>query len=223
MFQTQFGMDLNNEDRSEDCLFMNMWLPSSIKEKKSKEEKPVLLFVHGGSFIGGNASRTETDGAKLAEKHDIIVVSVQYRLGIYGFGYPGRIRSENIGHYEQGNFAMMDIRLALKTVHENIHRFGGDKNKITLMGNSAGALAVGTILSDEAPEYSRSNGWPFYRSAILQCPPVNLKMRSPEDLKDYNEKIITASGCNSLKCFQELSTDQVKIIPFSHLLRPIIR
>jgi len=62
------------------------------------------------------------------------------------------------------------------------------------MGNSAGALAVGTLLSDEAPTYSRADGWPFYRSAILQCPPVNLKMRNHEEMAKYNHDIVIGCG-----------------------------
>lgn len=154
------------------------------------DKKPVLLFVHGGSFVGGNASREETNGAKIAEKHDVIIVAIQYRLGIYGFGYLGRLRDENVGHFEQGNFGIQDIRMAVRVVYKNIYKFGGDREKITIMGNSAGALAVGSILSDEAPSYSRADGWPFYRSAILQCPPVNLKMRTQSEMEIYNHKII---------------------------------
>jgi carboxylesterase type B len=71
-----------------------------------------------------------------------------------------------VGHFEQGNFAIQDIRLALRIVYENIGNFGGDKNQITIMGNSAGAITVGTLLADEAPTYLRAQGWPFYRAGI---------------------------------------------------------
>ena len=88
-------MNVSEENRSEDCLYMNIWAPSSIKNLKSEsDQKAVLFFVHGGSFLNGNASRLETDGSVVAEKHDIIVVNIQYRLGIYGFGYLGRLREE---------------------------------------------------------------------------------------------------------------------------------
>ena len=87
------------------------------------------------------ANRRETNGRKLAEEQDIIVVSVQYRLGIYGFAYMDRhghaTKDEDIGHFEQGNFGLQDVRLALRLVHENIAKFGGDPNKITIMGLAA--------------------------------------------------------------------------------------
>ena len=101
------------------------------------------------------------------------------------------MREENVGHFEQGNFGIQDIRMALRVVYQNIEKFGGDRERITIMGNSAGALAVGTLLSDEAPAYSRADGWPFYRSAILQCPPVNLKMRNQDEMAKYNHDIVT--------------------------------
>ena len=85
-----------------------------------------------------SANRRETNGRKLAEEQDIIVVSVQYRLGIYGFAYMDRhghaTKNEDIGHFEQGNFGLQDVRLALRLVHENIAKFGGDPDKITIMG-----------------------------------------------------------------------------------------
>ena len=65
------------------------------------------------------------------------------RLGVYGFGYVSRRRDENVGHFEQGNFGLQDVRLALRIVHENIHFFGGDNSRITIMGNSAGAIITG--------------------------------------------------------------------------------
>ena len=204
--QENFGVDFSDEKRSEDCLYMNIWAPD--KEEKT-EKLPVLVFIHGGSFLSGNASRYETVGDDVARKENIIVVSIQYRLGIYGFGYLGRDRSENIGHFEQGNFALQDVRLALKTIYANIHRFGGDKEQITVMGNSAGGLTVATLLSDEAPVYMRASGWPFYQKAVIQCPPMNLYMRTVEDIVAFNSKIINASGCSKLSCFQELTTDEV--------------
>ena len=99
-----FGLDSDFSSRSEDCLYMNIWIPSSLLHDQTL--KPVLFFIHGGSFIGGNANRRESNGRKLAEEEDVIVISVQYRLGIYGFGYVGRMRDENVGHFEQGNFAI---------------------------------------------------------------------------------------------------------------------
>ncbi len=148
LMQENFGVDFSDEERSEDCLYMNIWTPENI----NKDEKlPVLFFIHGGSFLSGNASRFETVGDDVARDENIIVVSIQYRLGIYGFGYLGRDRSEKIGHFEQGNFALQDVRLALKTIYANIYRFGGDAEQITVMGNSAGGLTVATLLSDEAP------------------------------------------------------------------------
>lgn len=194
------------EERSEDCLYLNIWVPPSVLEG---EKKSVLFFVHGGSFIGGNANRLETNGRKLAVEQDVIVVSVQYRLGVYGFGYVSRRRDENVGHFEQGNFGLQDVRLALRIVHENIHFFGGDNSRITVMGNSAGAIITGLLLSDEAPVYFRDAGWPFFQGAVMQCTPINIQMRTPAQIIDFNNKIADAAGCETLECFQKLSNEKM--------------
>ena len=118
---------------------------------------------------------------------------------MYGFGYVSRRRDENVGHFEQGNFGLQDVRLALRIVHENIHFFGGDNSRITLMGNSAGAIITGLLLSDEAPVYFRDAGWPFFQGAVMQCTPVNIQMRTPAQIIDFNNKIADAAGCETLE------------------------
>ena len=121
------------------------------------------------------------------------------RLGVYGFGYVSRRRDENVGHFEQGNFGLQDVRLALRIVHENIHFFGGDNSRITIMGNSAGAIITGLLLSDEAPVYFRDAGWPFFQGAVMQCTPINIQMRTPAQIIDFNNKIADAAGCETLE------------------------
>ena len=120
-----------------------------------------------------------------------------------------RRRDENVGHFEQGNFGLQDVRLALRIVHENIHFFGGDNSRITIMGNSAGAIITGLLLSDEAPVYFRDAGWPFFQGAVMQCTPINIQMRTPAQIIDFNNKIADAAGCDTLECFQQLSNEKM--------------
>ena len=77
------------------------------------------------------------------------------------------------------------------------------------MGNSAGALITGTIMSDEAPVYFRDKQWPYYRAAIMQCTPINLQMRTPADVIEFNNKISMETGCDTFECFQKLSNDKI--------------
>lgn len=117
---------------SEDCLFVNVYRPSFTQ---TESLKPVMVFIHGGSFILGGIASPLLDGNALATEQDIVVVTLSYRLGALGFladpSLPG-----------QGNLAMLDQQLALKWVHDNIHFFGGDPSAITLAGESAGAYSV---------------------------------------------------------------------------------
>ncbi|KAI0012259.1 carboxylesterase [Xylariaceae sp. FL0662B] len=122
-----------NDTQSEDCLTLNVWTkPQTGAEAK----KAVILYVHGGGFkSGGNASPYQT-GAYFADEEDVVFVSTNYRLGIFGFpGHP----DPNAVPY---NLGLMDQRLAMEWVRDNIAAFGGDADRITLFGSSAGAASV---------------------------------------------------------------------------------
>ncbi|KAK4943907.1 hypothetical protein LTR10_016623 [Elasticomyces elasticus] len=124
---------------SEDCLFLNIQTPYIPKAGSSTELRPVLFWIYGGGFTGGSGSDPLSDGGNLASREDIVVVQVNYRLSTLGFlAIPGTdIR---------GNFGIGDQIVGLKWTVENIARFGGDPSKITIMGESAGAGSVRTLL-----------------------------------------------------------------------------
>lgn len=115
---------------SEDCLFLNIW------REKNANNAPVLIYVHGGSFLGGCGNEKHFQGEKWCEK-GVIVVTINYRLGPLGF--------LNVNEM-QGNFALHDIMAAINWIEKNIKDYGGDCNNITLAGQSAGAIAVTTLL-----------------------------------------------------------------------------
>lgn len=114
---------------SEDCLFLNIYSPLS----KTKH-KPVMVWIHGGAFIFG--SGRETDPHLLAEKNDIIAVTLNYRLGALGF-----LSHPALGQ-ASGNFGILDQQMALRWVKRNIAAFGGDPNRVTIFGESAGGVSV---------------------------------------------------------------------------------
>ncbi|KAJ7217307.1 Carboxylesterase [Mycena pura] len=124
---------------NEDCLFLNVWAPScDIQEKK-----PVVFWLHTGGLAFGTASLPEYDGTSLAANQDIVVVTINYRTNIFGF--PGS-SDLPIAH---NNLGFLDQELALEWVQQNIAHFGGDPDKVTLMGQSAGASSVaGAIVRD---------------------------------------------------------------------------
>lgn len=122
---------LGPSDYTEDCLHLNVWTPSCSNEAKL----PVLILVHGGGFTISSGHSKGLNGRYLAAKECIVVVSINYRLGILGF--------MNLGTPEApGNVGLLDQRLAMKWVRENIDAFGGDPFSVTVGGNSAGAMSI---------------------------------------------------------------------------------
>ncbi|MFX0033458.1 MAG: carboxylesterase/lipase family protein [Promethearchaeota archaeon] len=126
------------EPESEDCLTLNIWTPEIDKGKH-----PVMFWIHGGSFIFGGSSSPIFDGSTLAHRGNVVIVTINYRLGAFGYLYiPG----------VTANVGSLDQILALKWVHENIALFGGDPNNITIFGESAGAYSVITLAAMPAAQ-----------------------------------------------------------------------
>jgi para-nitrobenzyl esterase len=120
----------------EDCLYLNVWTTA----QGAKENRPVLVVIHGGAFAAGSASEPRTDGEWFA-KQGIVVVEANYRLGVLGFlGHPELTREG--GRRGSGNYGMLDQVAALHWVEENVAAFGGDPGNVTLNGESAGSLSV---------------------------------------------------------------------------------
>ena len=139
---------------SEDCLSVNIWSPGAEGEKR-----PVMVWIHGGAFTLGSASDPWYDGTSFAANHNIVVVTLNYRLGILGFVYLKDLAGADAGY--TGNCGLLDQIAALHWVRENIAAFGGDPDQVTVMGESAGAMSIGTLLGMKA-----SHG--LFQRAILQ-------------------------------------------------------
>ena len=126
-----------DRDISEDCLYLNIWTPA----KTSDEKLPVMVWFHGGAFMGGSADEITFDGEAFA-KRGVILVTVNYRLGIFS-------SFVSVENGVRGNFGSKDQLFSLKWVKENIAAFGGDPENVTIFGQSAGALSVQVLLSSE--------------------------------------------------------------------------
>ena len=127
---------------SEDCLYLNVWTPAPGKPGK---KLPVAMWIHGGAYTGGWGYEPEFDGKVWAEK-GVVLVTVNYRLGIFGFLNHPFLAEESPNHVS-GNYGILDQVAALKWVHANIAAFGGDPDNITILGQSAGAGSVKTLVS----------------------------------------------------------------------------
>jgi len=126
---------------SEDCLFLNIWTPA----KKATDNLPVLVYMHGGGFTEGSGSIAVYDGEELAKK-GIIVVTINYRLGLLGFFTHPELSAESPNHVS-GNYGLLDMVAALQWIQDNIAAFGGDPERVTIAGQSAGAMGVHALIA----------------------------------------------------------------------------
>ena len=129
------------EPISEDCLYLNVWTGA----KKSTEKRPVIVWIYGGGFSSGGAGCAIYDGEAMAKK-GIVFVSINYRVGIFGFFAHPELTKES-DHHASGNYALMDQVAALKWVQKNIAAFGGDVNNVTIAGQSAGSMSVNCLVA----------------------------------------------------------------------------
>ena len=133
-------MQPNAPDTSEDCLTLNVWTP----EWPAKSNQAVMVWFHGGGNTEGWTNTPFFDGSALA-KHGVVVVTAQYRLGVFGFFAHPELTKES-GHHASGNYGLLDQVAALRWVKDNIATFGGDPGNVTIFGESAGAEDVGLLL-----------------------------------------------------------------------------
>src|ERR1700730_3288775 len=143
---------------SENCLVLNVWTPALDGGKR-----PVMFWCHGGAFIAGSRSSGWYDGTNLAKKGDVVVVTINHRLGVPGFLYLGDLAGE--AYAASGNVGMLDIVEALKWVRDNIATFGGDPGNVTIFGESGGGAKV-SVLMAMPPAHG------LFHKAIIQSGPA---------------------------------------------------
>jgi len=134
-------LDPLNKRMDEDCLYLNVWTPAT----SSSQSLPVMVWIHGGSNLNGAGSQPEFDGSHLASK-GVVVVTINYRLDVFGFLAHPELTKES-GTYSSGNYGLLDQIAALKWVQRNIRTFGGNPNRVTLFGESAGAFDVSLLMA----------------------------------------------------------------------------
>ena len=187
---------------SEDCLYLNVWTPAAGKKNA---KLPVALWIHGGGYIGGWGYEPEMDGLEWA-KHGVILVSINYRLGVAGFlAHP--LLSEESPEHVSGNYGMLDQIAALKWVKNNITQFGGDPNNITVMGQSAGAISVQTLVTSPL-----SKG--LVNKAIIQSGGgIHLEQeRSAKTLEaasSIGKDFMDWAGCTTLEQMRAIPAEQL--------------
>jgi len=146
---------------SEDCLYLNVFVRSDVYLNKNKTLNPMLIFIHGGSFVTGSSADPLFEPSTVVAMSGIVVVTINYRLDAFGF-------LSLSGTDSTGNQGFFDQSLAIKWVYDNGKYFGGDSSKITIQGESAGAISVGYHLL-----YPGS--WPYFKNAIMESGSPTIK------------------------------------------------
>lgn len=204
-----------NTPLSEDCLYLNVWSP---RFNKTQPLAPVLVWIYGGGFIAGTSSLDLYEGRFLSKSEGVVVVSMNYRLGAFGFlSFPD---IKNI----RGNAGLLDQRLALEWVANNIASFGGDPTKVTLFGESAGSGSVGFHLLSPG-----SHG--LFQRAVMQSGSPNAPWATISQTEAWERslKLATLLGCPTSNpalletCLQQadpkkITTKQHDVIPHPSFL-----
>lgn len=134
-------MIFHDNGPSEDCLYLNLWMPAAPTQPRL----PVMVWIYGGGFAAGGSSEPRQDGGNLSKK-GVLVVSMNYRLGVFGFFSHPELAKES-GHDASGNYGLLDQVAALQWVRKNIAAFGGDPGNVTIFGESAGSFAVSALMA----------------------------------------------------------------------------
>lgn len=192
--------------KSEDCLYLNVWTPA----KSAKEKIPVLVWIYGGGFAAGATSEATYNGKNLAKK-GVVLVSISYRVGLLGFMAHPELSGENPKNVS-GNYGLLDMMAGLQWVKENIAAFGGDPNKVTIFGESAGGIAVSMLCASPLAKglfngaISQSGG-SFGPTRLTTYPGENLKPLKVAEKEgvDYMKN----AGVTSIEKLRSIEADKL--------------
>ncbi|ROL52645.1 Crystal protein [Anabarilius grahami] len=186
---------------SEDCLYLNVFVPLSVNfAAPLLKPLPVMVWIHGGDFIAGSASKALYDGRYISNFTQTVVVSVAYRLGAFGFLVSGKDpRTSAVG-----NYGILDQQAALLWVQQNIAVFGGDPSKVTLFGESAGAQSVSLHLMIQSSK-------PLFRQAVFQSLPFSIPLKTRHESLKLGKNFAKTANCSvvDIECLLSLSPQAV--------------
>jgi para-nitrobenzyl esterase len=158
---TVFTMRSDMKIDNEDCLYLNVWTPA-VDAAGYARTRPVMVWFHGGGYSYGSGAWPLYDGANLVRKGDVVVVTVNHRLNVFGYLYLAELGGER--YARSGNAGMLDLVASLEWIRDNVSRFGGDPNNVTIMGESGGGSKVSTLMAMAAAEG-------LFHRAVIQSGP----------------------------------------------------
>ncbi|XP_062374187.1 crystal protein [Sardina pilchardus] len=186
---------------SEDCLYLNIFVPRSVDfTAPLRSPMPVMVWVHGGDFIAGTASKPLYDGRFISNFTHTVVVSVAYRLGAFGFLVSGKDSKTSA----VGNYGILDQQAGLLWIQQNIAVFGGDPTKVTIFGESAGAQSVSLHLMIQSSK-------PLFKQAVFQSLPFSIPLKTRHDALKLGKDFAKQANCSmkDIVCLLSLSPQAV--------------
>ena len=182
--------------RGEDCLYLNVW-----KADDGAVKKPVMVWIHGGAFeVGGTVEPREEGTNFVRENPDVILVYIEYRLGVFGFFHLSHL-PDGADYPDAQNLGLMDQMMALKWIHNNIAAFGGDPDNVTIFGESAGGGSVSLL-----PLIEGSHN--YFQRVIAQSGSVCFSRSEAEAIACTNE-VMSALGCKTVADLQKIDIEQL--------------
>ena len=182
-----------NERRSEDCLTLNIWTPGT-----DSAQRPVMVWIHGGGWVAESSASGWYDGTIFSQRGDVVVVSMEYRLGVFGFAY---LDYRDSSMAASGNVGILDQVTALEWVRDNIAAFGGDPENVTIFGESAGGMSVSTLMGIPS-----SRG--LFSKAIAQSGAAN-SLRGVDYAASLSDRLMVHAGVEDVPGLQRLSTEEL--------------
>ena len=190
IFPTQTESKIDNED----CLFLNVWTPDA-----GDGQRPVMVWFHGGGYAYGSGGWPAYNGRNLAEKGDVVVVTVNHRLN--AFGYLNLERKFGEAFAVSGNAGNLDLVRSLEWVRDNITAFGGDPDNVTIMGESGGGSKVSHLMAMPSADG-------LFHKAIVQSGP-GVTSGDPDEAADYTDVILAEAGVETVEDLMALSGDDL--------------
>jgi para-nitrobenzyl esterase len=202
IFPDMIFRDRPDKPMSENCLYLNVWTPA----KSAQDRLPVMVWFYGGGFQAGSSSEPRYDGENFATK-GIIVVSVNYRLGVFGFlSHPELTRESRVN--SSGNYGLMDQIAGLRWVKKNIAAFGGDPQKVTIAGESAGSLSVSALMASPLAS-GLFQGAIGESGAFFGRPPAGSAMQALSETEKTGAKFAESLGAKDLAALRAKTAEEL--------------
>jgi para-nitrobenzyl esterase len=205
------GAFIGEPSTSEDCLYLNVFTPKQAHGNQhaaldARDGRPVMVWIYGGGFTTGYSNGY--DPTELVTNGDVVVVTINYRLGALGFLAHPALTAESPQHQASGNYSLMDQQEALRWVKRNIRRFGGDPNRVTIFGESSGGVSVHALLASPL-------SYDLFHRAIIQSGAFELETPTLAAAEARGLEVAAGAGCSdqTASCLRSLSVETLLAIP----------